>query len=513
VTSETNGDGVADRIWDGCRSRILSVGGAASAALVLVAVVVPTAVFVDLYFRISLVRTLAWATATWVAIDVGIIFGVVRARTMAVPFMRWADGASSDGVAARSAALELPLAIVRGAAPWHLALGLGVSLPYLAALAHLGVPAIFGVAVAACIVLTGAAVLTHATLAALLRPALVELAPVGPAGGLPRLRSTVGARMFVALTVAAAGVGICTPAVASHMHTRQSLWVVSVVMATLLAAYLAILFRLMIGTWLIRPLRELASSARRIGQGDLQQFAPVTSADELGDLAIAFNEMQQGLRERATLHAAFGSYVDPVLATRLLESGSDVFEGQEVDVTVLFLDVRGFTAYSESIAPSTAVTLLNALFDVAVPVLHEHGGHANHYLGDGLLAVFGAPLPIEHHANAAVAAAIAIQQQVRAEFGSELRLGIGINTGPVIAGTVGGGGRHEFTVIGDTVNVAARVEQLTKDTGDAILITEATRAALSPPRRRTTTRGEFAVRGKENRLVLHAVNPFPRTTR
>ena len=116
-----------------------------------------------------------------------------------------------------------------------------------------------------------------------------------------------------------------------------------------------------------------------------------------------------------------------------------------------------------------------------IPVLHEHGGHANHYLGDGLLAVFGAPNPIEHHADAAVASAVAIQRAVRTEFGDALRLGIGINTGPVIAGTVGGGGRHEFTVIGDTVNVAARVEQLTKETGDTILITEATRAALSIP--------------------------------
>jgi class 3 adenylate cyclase len=156
---------------------------------------------------------------------------------------------------------------------------------------------------------------------------------------------------------------------------------------------------------------------------------------------------------------------------------------------------------------------LNRLFDVIVPALHEHGGHANHYLGDGLLAVFGAPQPMERHADAAVAAAAEIQRRVRAEFGTDLRLGIGINTGPVIAGTVGGGGRHEFTVIGDTVNVAARVEQLTKDTGDAVLLTEATRAALSAPRPRSTRRGEFTVRGKATKLTLHAVNPFPRSTR
>ena len=190
-----------------------------------------------------------------------------------------------------------------------------------------------------------------------------------------------------------------------------------------------------------------------------------------------------------------------------------MFEGEELEVTVMFADVRSFTSYSEGVTPADAVRLLNRLFDVMVPVLHEHDGHANHYLGDGLLAVFGAPEPLERHADRAVAAAVAIQQRVRAEFGKELRLGIGINTGPVIAGTVGGGGRHEFTVIGDTVNAAARVEQLTKDTGDAILITETTRAALSLPRQRSIKRGEFEVRGKAAKVTLHAVNPFPRSTR
>jgi adenylate cyclase len=146
-----------------------------------------------------------------------------------------------------------------------------------------------------------------------------------------------------------------------------------------------------------------------------------------------------------------------------------------------------------------------------VPVLQEHGGHANHYLGDGVLAVFGAPLSVPDHAGAAVAAAVEMQRRVRAEFGGELRLGIGINTGPVIAGTVGGGGRHEFTVIGDTVNVAARVEQLTKETGDAILITDATRAALPTPRPRSRSRGAFDVRGKAAKITVHAVNPFPRS--
>lgn len=263
----------------------------------------------------------------------------------------------------------------------------------------------------------------------------------------------------------------------------------------------------------LQPIRDLAAGTRRVAAGEYDQPLPVVQDDDLGVLVAMFNRMQVGLQERQSLHAAFGSYVDPALAQRLLESGSSMFEGEETEVSILFADVRDFTSYAEGVAPSAAVERLNALFDVIVPALQEHGGHANHYLGDGLLAVFGAPMALEGHADAAVGAAIEMQRRLQAEFGTDLRLGIGVNTGPVIAGTVGGGGRHEFTVIGDAVNTAARVEQLTKETGDAILITEATRVALSASRLRSTTRGVFDLKGKSARITVHAINPFPRSTR
>src|SRR5207244_630163 len=128
------------------------------------------------------------------------------------------------------------------------------------------------------------------------------------------------------------------------------------------------------------------------------------------------------------------------------------------EVTSLFVDVRGFTAYAATVEPTETVALLNRLFASVVPVVRQHAGHPNHFLGDGLLAVFGAPDPVDDHADRAVAAALDIQAAVRAEFGDELRVGIGLNTGTVIAGTIGGGGKLEYTVIGDAVNVAARVE-------------------------------------------------------
>jgi class 3 adenylate cyclase len=314
-------------------------------------------------------------------------------------------------------------------------------------------------------------------------------------------------RRLVVATFAAASLAVVSgPVLVLGTEASPHHYVIALVGGAALSAYMAWLFDVGLFTPTLTPVVDLIEGAQRVQRGDLGSSVPVSSLDELGDLALAFNAMQAGLRERAALQAAFGSYVDPLLAQRLLESGSSMFEGEEVVVTVLFLDVRDFTAYSDDVAPADAVALLNRLFDVVVPIVHAHGGHANHYLGDGLLAVFGAPQPLRAHADAAVAAAIEVQGSVRRDLGDELRIGIGINTGPVIAGTVGGGGRHEFTVIGDTVNVAARVEQLTKETGDRILVTEATRLALSTPRPRTRRRGSFEVRGNSAAVLLHAVH-------
>jgi adenylate cyclase len=348
----------------------------------------------------------------------------------------------------------------------------------------------------------------------LFRPVVDETTPLLPAGATPsRSDWSLRGRLAIGIWVVCQLTGTVAAFATIRADSRLEVMVIGTVASLGFGTYV---------TWLIlaglvrpslQPISDLIDATRRVRSGDVSERVPLTSPDELGELVQSFNDMQQGLAEREALHAAFGSYVDPHLARRLIESGSSIFEGEDLVVTVLFADVRDFTSYSESVSPAEAVQLLNRLFDVLVPVLHEHGGHTNHYLGDGLLALFGAPSPLMGHADAALAAAVEIQRRVRATFGFDLRLGIGINTGPVIAGTVGGGGRHEFTVIGDTVNTAARVEQLTKETGDDILFTEATRAALSSPRPRSTRRGEFEVRGKATRLTVYAVNPFPRSTR
>ena len=213
--------------------------------------------------------------------------------------------------------------------------------------------------------------------------------------------------------------------------------------------------------------------------------------------------MMQGLQERERLHEAFGAFVDPHVADRVLAEGT-LLEGEEVEVTVLFLDIRSFTAFAERSSAREVVTRLNEFFKLVVPILVGHGGHANSFIGDGLLGVFGAPDRLSDHADRAVTAALEVAMLVRETYGDELRIGIGVNSGPVVAGTVGGGGHVEFTVIGDAVNTAARVEEVTRQTGDDILITEATRCLLDGCSVECEERPMSELKGKTERVRLWA---------
>ena len=254
---------------------------------------------------------------------------------------------------------------------------------------------------------------------------------------------------------------------------------------------------------ILQPLNHLRRGPERVAAGDLSVRVPVTGTDEVGQLAGSFNQMMLGLQERERLHEAFGAFVDPVVTDRVLAEGP-LLEGEEVEVSIMFLDIRSFTAFAERSSAGEVVARLNGFFELVVPVLVKHGGHANKFVGDGLLGVFGAPDRREDHADRAVEAAIEVAKLVRRTYRDELRIGIGVNSGPVVAGTVGGGGHVEFTVIGDAVNTAARVEELTRQTGDDILITEATRCLLHRCTIECEERPPSELKGKTERVRLWA---------
>jgi class 3 adenylate cyclase len=170
-------------------------------------------------------------------------------------------------------------------------------------------------------------------------------------------------------------------------------------------------------------------------------------------------------------------------------------------VTVAFVDIRGFTSFSDQATARAAVAYLEEFFATVVPVIHAHGGHVNQLQGDGLLAVFDAP----DHADRALAAGCAIGPAVDAQFGDRCRIGVGINSGLVLVGTIGAAGVAQLTIIGDPVNVASRVQDATRDLGEPLLLTEATRVLLEGPHPELEPRGELALRGKARPVAVYGL--------
>jgi adenylate cyclase len=169
-------------------------------------------------------------------------------------------------------------------------------------------------------------------------------------------------------------------------------------------------------------------------------------------------------------------------------------------VTVLFVDIRGFTTFADRTTAREAVDYLNEFFAVAVPAVTRHEGSANKLLGDGLLAVFDVP----DHAGRALAAAREMIAVVDARFGDRCRIGIGINSGLVLMGTIGTAELSELGVIGDPVNVAARVQDATRDLGELLLLTEATRCLLESDDARMEPLGTLALRGRAEPVQVYA---------
>jgi class 3 adenylate cyclase len=278
---------------------------------------------------------------------------------------------------------------------------------------------------------------------------------------------------------------------------------VTVLVAIGVATTISLELTVLLSRSVLGPLADLRRATGAVTEGDFDVAVPITTADEIGDLASAFNEMVDGLRERERIRRAFGTYLDQGVAEHILSEGFSE-RGELVEVSILFTDVVDFSSYAESNPADEVVSCLNALFEVIVPVIAAAGGHVDKFEGDGLMAVFGAPEIVPDHADRALRAGLEIDRLVNHEGeGGEFQVGIGINTGRVLAGSIGGGGRLNFSVIGDTVNVAARVEAATRETGDHLLLTEATRERLAGTVE-LESRGERDLRGLERPVRLYA---------
>jgi adenylate cyclase len=224
------------------------------------------------------------------------------------------------------------------------------------------------------------------------------------------------------------------------------------------------------------PLRSLVAGMREVLKGNLQYRSRIQRDDEVGFLAQSFNEMVSGLEERERIRDTFGRFVSHGVAEAVL-AGRVPLAGEQREVSILFQDIRGFTALSERLEPATLLKLLNQFFTEVVAAVEAEGGVVKQFLGDGVMALFGAPQAHADHAERAVRAAVGILRRLRTlndqlqEQGmAPLEIGIGIHSGAVVAGLIGPDNRVEYGVVGDAVNLASRVEALTKELHATILV-------------------------------------------
>jgi adenylate cyclase len=251
------------------------------------------------------------------------------------------------------------------------------------------------------------------------------------------------------------------------------------------------------------PIDSVRYALAEVEHGNFDVQVPVYDGTQVGQLQLGFNQMVAGLAERERIRSVFGTYVDPDVAAYVLSEGTNL-EGEELEVTIMFVDVRNFTGFAEQRAARDVVAGINQLFEQVVPIVRAHGGHVDKFIGDGLLAVFGAPRRQADHADQALDAALEIAEAIRSGVAGQLQVGIGLNSGAVVAGNVGGAGRFEFSVIGDPVNVAARVEAATRETGDIILLAQHTKDLLHPGHVPLTERPDLSLKGKSGTVILYA---------
>jgi class 3 adenylate cyclase len=254
-----------------------------------------------------------------------------------------------------------------------------------------------------------------------------------------------------------------------------------------LAAVLGLVFAALVSAGVTRPVRRLLEGAKAVEAGHLDGTLVATSRDEIGHLTTAFNQMVEQLRLKERLRETFGKYVDPRVVEGLIEGPALAAEGQRRVMTVMFCDVKGFTSTSEGMTPQGLVKVMNRYFSTMSAPIRRHQGIIDKYIGDAIMAYWGPPFADDkEQAQLASLAALEMLQlvpQLRAELPELLGvrtlpnafdLRIGIATGEVLVGSIGSELMMSYTVMGDTVNLASRLEGANKEYGGRILVSEAT---------------------------------------
>jgi adenylate cyclase len=277
-------------------------------------------------------------------------------------------------------------------------------------------------------------------------------------------------------------------------------------------AMLALAMALLLAREVTRPLYSLRASIDRVGQGDFSTAATANGSVEFTEMAAAINAMAAGLRERETVKRAFSGYISRQVLELITSKGElPALKGERRRITVLFCDIRGFTAMAEGMRPEEVVELLSEFFSHMVDVILRNEGTIDKFLGDGMMVIFGAPADDSNQEEHAVRAALEMQRELErltaaweGQGRRSFKMGIGINSGPAVVGNIGSQEHMEYTAIGDTVNLAARLETASKDLGAEIVVSEHTQSAVRPLFQWRSL-GEVAVKGRAETVRAYAV--------
>jgi len=259
------------------------------------------------------------------------------------------------------------------------------------------------------------------------------------------------------------------------------------------------IFTLLAAKSVAEPIDSVRGGLERVEAGDLETSVPVDDGGEIGMLQAGFNRMADGLREREQLRDLFGRHVGEEVARQAVEQAAGL-GGELRQASVLFVDLVGSTAIAQNRPPAEVVTMLNDFFAIVVRTVAAEGGWVNKFEGDGALCVFGAPADQPDHAARALRAA----RTLGASLGHSLPAGVGVSSGPLVAGNVGAEQRYEYTVIGDPVNEAARLTEEAKQHPAHVLASEATVRAAGDEIAQWVPVGTFELRGRSTPTVAYA---------
>jgi adenylate cyclase len=332
----------------------------------------------------------------------------------------------------------------------------------------------------------------------------IEIAEIDPS--VDNASEWSGDTTYIAITRKIAGYGDEPWTLGAYFETSQISDEIERVMGSALlglgAMAVAVIVAILLGRRLSRPIQAIAGQATRVADFDLDGVTPLPRSRvlELDNQASAFNAMLIGLR-------AFSTYIPRSLVAKLVRTGEiGIAEPREAVVTVMFTDIAGFTTLSERMDAAAAARLLNHHFEILCRAVDTHGGTVDKFLGDGMLAFFGAPDRLKGHAAAAVRAAAAIREDLEkdnleaaGEGRPPLHVRIGIHTGSVIVGNIGASDRVNYTIVGDTVNVSQRLQDLGKqlepDAATTIAISGETASRLDE-QFETIPAGKHRLRGR-----------------